>query len=70
MATPRTIIQPVNGTLSDLLSRWAQLKPGRCRYEKACYLVNVGECWHVLCGNDNTLGAPQQGFYRWRYTTR
>lgn len=55
-ATPR-VFQPVTGTLSNLLSRWARLKPERCRYEKACYLVNVGERWHALCGDDNDLGA-------------
>lgn len=59
---PRTVLQPVTGTLSDLLSRWARLEPGRCRYERACYLVHVASDWHVLCGDDNALGVLQQGF--------
>ncbi|CAA9553336.1 MAG: hypothetical protein AVDCRST_MAG86-6 [uncultured Truepera sp.] len=62
METPRTVFQPVKGTLSELLSRWARLEPGRCRHERACYLVNIGEHWHILCGDDNTLGALQQSF--------
>lgn len=59
METLRTVFQPVRGTLSELLSRWARLEPERCRYEKACYLANIGEHWHILCGGDNTLGALQ-----------
>lgn len=62
MEMPRVIFQPVTGTLSDLLSRWARLEPERCRFDKACYLVNVESHWHVLCGDDNTLGVLQQGF--------
>lgn len=60
-ATPR-VFQPVSGTLSDLLSRWVRLEPGRCRFDRGCYLVNVESHWHALCGDDNRLPALQQGF--------
>lgn len=60
--TPRVVFQTATGTLSELLSRWAQLEPERCRFDKACYLVNVASHWHVLCADDNTLGVLQRGF--------